>query len=83
MDETQERVTNGVMDSAGGGTAAVGGTTTDGADGTTGSVGALVGMVTGGLVIAAAAGFALGVVVGAAVTRFATPSPPPRWQVWR
>jgi hypothetical protein len=39
-------------------------------------------MLTRGLTIAAAAGFAVGTAVGAVAGRLSTPQPP-RWQVWR
>jgi uncharacterized membrane protein YfcA len=61
--------------------AAIEGTATSAVE-ETGAVGALVGMLTGGFVIAAAAGFVVGLVLGAAIGRRATP-PPPRWQAWR
>lgn len=63
--------------------AAAEGATTDTLDETTGAVGTFVGMLTGGFVIAAAAGFVAGFVTGIAVARLAAPTPPPRWQMWR
>ena len=47
---------------------------------TKGAAGQLVGVLTSGFLIAAAAGF---VVLGFAAARSTTPPPPPRWQVWR
>jgi hypothetical protein len=84
MEKTQERATSDVRDSGTGideTTAAVEGATTSPVEQTTGAVGALVGMLTGGFVIAAAAGFVVGVVFGVAIGRHGNP-PPPRWQVW-
>jgi hypothetical protein len=53
-------------------------------DDTTGrAVGRLLGMLTSGFAIAATTGFVLGVAVGVVVGWRATPSAPPRWQVWR
>lgn len=53
------------------------------AERTRGAVGLLVGILTGGFAIAAAAGFAFGLAIGVVAGRRATPPPPPRWQVWR
>ena len=86
MVDIQEHATKDVMhpvESADGATAAAEGASTEAVEETTGAVGAFVGMLTGGFVITAAAGFVVGIVVGVAVARGATPSPPPRWQVWR
>ena len=86
MVETQEHVTKDVKDlaeSADGATAAAEGATPDALEETTGAVGAFVAMLTGGFVIAATAGFVVGIAAGVAVARRATPSPSPRWQVWR
>ena len=50
---------------------------------TKGAAGQLVGVLTSGFLIAAAAGFVVGVALGFAAARSTTPPPPPRWQVWR
>ena len=86
MVETQEPMTKDgthSLEGADAGTAAAEGATTDARKKTAGAVGAFVGMLTGGLAIAATAGFVVGIAAGVAVTRLATPPPPPRWQVWR
>jgi hypothetical protein len=86
MAELQEQVTEvsdpseGVEKTAGGvelsSTSAV-------AERTKGAAGLLVGILTGGFAIAAAAGFVVGVAIGVVAGRRATPPPPPRWQLWR
>ena len=77
MADTQEQVTalHGAVESVEGTAGAVG-------DKTTGAVGLLVRMLTGGLVIAGVAGFVAGFAAGVVVGRRSTP-PPARWQVWR
>jgi len=89
MADAQERVNNDLGDSGQGvdeTTAIVEGMTPSEVEETTGAVGALIGILTGGFVIAGAAGFIVGLVVGGvagvAIGRRTAP-PPPRWQVWR
>jgi hypothetical protein len=86
MADMQEHLSNDVPDSMNGfddTDAAVEGATTDEIEETTAAVGVLVGMLTGWVVLAAAAGFVAGAVVGLAIGRRAAPPPPPRWQFWR
>ena len=87
MTETQEHVTKDVavpMESVDeGGRAAVEDTAPNAPAETSGGVRAIVGMMAGGFAIAAAAGFIAGFVTGVTVARFAAPSAPPRWQMWR
>ena len=74
MADTKESVTKNVKDSekgVDGATAVAEGTTTNALERTTGGLGAFVGMLTTGIVIAAAAGFGVGLVTGVAVARLA------------
>lgn len=86
MADTQERASEDGRDSVQGvdqAGAAVEGTATSTAEETAGAVGALVGLVTGGFAIVAAAGFVVGLAVGLALGGRAFQPAPPRWQVWR
>jgi predicted MFS family arabinose efflux permease len=78
MTDIQERATTQVSDAAGGGEKGASAAKKK----TAGAVRPVVGMLTGGLAIAAVTGFAVGVAVGVVVGWRATPSTP-RWQVWR